>query len=101
MSSFAAALSEVREQARQAQIAAMQSDLAQLKEELAKATAERKAKLQSRIDYLQARIDQQQKKAQQTWAAFQARRSKKREAFKKNAAAAGRALKELAKTPPV
>jgi uncharacterized membrane protein len=94
-------LSEVRDELRKAQIAAMKADLAQLKEELAKANAERKAKLQSRIDYLQARIDQQQKKAQQTWDAFQARRSAKREAFKKNAAVAGRALRELAKTPPV
>jgi uncharacterized membrane protein len=94
-------LAEVREEQRQAQIAAMKGDLAQMKEELAKANAERKAKLQSRIDYLQARIDQQQKKAQQRWEAFQARRSAKREAFKKNAAVAGRALEQLAKTPPV
>jgi uncharacterized membrane protein len=94
-------LSEMREEVRQAQIAAMKGDLAQLKEELARANAARKAKLQNGVDYLQARIDQQQKKAQQRWDAFQARRSAKREAFKKNAAAAGRALKELAKTPPV
>ena len=94
-------LSEVRDEQRQAQIAAMKGDLAQLKEEIAKANAERKAKLQGRIDYLRARIDQQQKKAQQRSDAFKARRSAKREAFKKNAAVAGRALKELAKTPPV
>jgi uncharacterized membrane protein len=94
-------LSEVRDEQRQAQIAAMKGDLAQLKEELAKATAERKAKLQDRADYLQARIDQQQKKEQQRWDAFLARRKVGREAFKKNAAAAGRALKELAKTPPL
>ena len=93
-------LSEVRDEQRQAQIAAMKGDLAQLKEELGKANAERKAKLQGRIDYLQARIDQQQKKAQQRWDAFKARRSAKRAAFKTNAAAAGRALRELAKTPP-
>jgi uncharacterized membrane protein len=92
---------EVRDERRQAQIAAMKGDLAQLKEEIAQANAERKAKLQGRIDYLQAMIDQQQKKAQQRWDAFQARRSAKREAFKKNATAAGRALRELAKTPPV
>ena len=92
---------EVRDEQRQAQIAAMKADLGQLKEELAKAKAERKAKLQGRIDYLQARIDQQQKKAQQRWDAFRARRSAKREAFKKNATTAGRALKELAKTPPL
>jgi uncharacterized membrane protein len=94
-------LSEVREEQHRAQIAAMQADLALLKEENAKANAARKAKLQARIDYLQARIEQQQKKAKQTWDAFQARRSAKREAFKKNAAAAGRALKALAQTPPV
>jgi uncharacterized membrane protein len=94
-------LSEVRDEQRQAQIAAMKGDLAQLKEEIARANAERKAKLQSRIDYLQARIDQQQKKAQQWSDAFKARRSAKRETFKKNAAVAGRALRELSKTPPV
>jgi uncharacterized membrane protein len=94
-------LSEVLDEQRQAQIAAMKGDLVQLKEEIAKANAERKAKLQSRIDYLQARIDQQQKKAQQRLDAFKARRSAKREGFKKNAAAAGHALRELAKTPPV
>ena len=94
-------LSEVRDERRQAQIAAMKVDLAQLKEEIAKASAERKAKLQGRIDYLQARIDQQQKKAQQWWDAFAARRKANREAFKKSAATAGRALRELAKTPPV
>jgi hypothetical protein len=79
----------------------MKADLAQLKEELVKASAERKTKLQGRVDYLEARIDQQQKKEQQRWEAFKARRSAKREAFKKNAAIAGRALKELAKSPPV
>ena len=94
-------LSDVRDELRQAQIAAMKGDLAQLKEELAKANAERKAKLHSRIEHLQARIDQQQTKARQTWDAFQARRSAKRDAFKKNAAAVGRALRELAKSPPV
>jgi uncharacterized membrane protein len=94
-------LSEVRDELRQAQIAAMKGDLAQLKEDLAQANAERKAKLQSRIDHLQARIDQQQTKTQQMWNAFQARRGAKRDAFKKNAAVAGRALRELAKTPPV
>ena len=98
---FRRGLSEVRDDLRQAQIAAMKGDLAQLKAEAAKASAARKAKLQNRIDYLQARIDQQQQKAKQRWDAFQARRSAKREAFKKNAATTGHALKELAKTPPV
>lgn len=95
------ALSDVRDERRQAEIVAMKADLEQLKEELAQANAERKAKLQTRIDYLRGRIDQQQKKGQQAWDAFQARRTVKREAFKKNAAAAGRALRELAKTLPL
>jgi uncharacterized membrane protein len=94
------ALSDVREQMRKEQIAAMHADVAQLKEEIASANAERKAKLQGRIDRLQAKIDQQQHKAQTWFEAFQARRKAKRELFKKNAAVAGRALKELAKSPP-
>jgi hypothetical protein len=92
---------EVQDEQHEAQIAAMNRDIAQLQEDLTKADAERKAKLQSRIDYLQARIDQQQKKAKQRMDAFKARRKAQRETFKKNATAAGRALKDLAKTPPV
>ena len=94
------ALSDVREQMRKERIAAMQADLAQLKQEVAAANGERKAKLRARIDRLQAAIDEQQKKAQTWFAAFQMRRKAKREVFKKNAVAAGRAVRELAKTPP-
>ena len=95
------ALSDVREQMRKERIAAMQADLAQLKAEIAAANGERKAKLRARIDRLQGTIDEQQKKAETWFDAFQARRKAKREVFKKNAAAAGRALNELAKSPPV
>jgi uncharacterized membrane protein len=95
------ALWDVREQMRKERIAAMQADLAQLKEEVSKATAERKAKLQARIDRLQEKVEEQQKKAQTWFEAFQARRTAKRELFKKNVASAGHALKELAKTPPL
>jgi uncharacterized membrane protein len=95
------ALWDVREQMRKQRIAAMQADLAQLKDEASKASAERKAKLRARIDRLQAKIDDQQQKAQSWFEAFQARRKANRELFKKNAVAAGHALKELAKTPPV
>ena len=98
---FRRALWDVREQMRKERIAAMQADLAQLKQEISTANVERKVKLQARIERLQAKIDEQQKKAQTWFEAFQARRKAKREAFKKNAEAAGRALKELAKTPPV
>jgi uncharacterized membrane protein len=93
------ALSDVRGQMRKEQIAAMHADVAQLKEEIASANVERKAKLQARLDGLQAKIDLQQHKAQTWFEAFQARRKTKRELFQKNAVAAGRALKELAKTP--
>ena len=95
------ALSDVREQLRKERIAAMQADLAQLKQEVSGANAARKAKLQARIERLETRIGEQQHKAQTWLEAFQARRKEKSEAFKKNAAVAGRALKELAKTPPV
>jgi uncharacterized membrane protein len=95
------ALWDVREQMRKERIAAMQADLAQLREETKSANAERKAKLQARVDRLQSKIDEQQKKAQAWFEAFQARRKAKQEAFKKNAAVAGHALKELAKTPPL
>jgi uncharacterized membrane protein len=95
------ALSDVREQMRKERIAAMQADLAQLKAEIAAANGERKAKLRARIDRLQGTIDEQQKKAETWFDTFQARRKAKREVFKKNAAAAGRALNELAKSPPV
>ena len=95
------ALSDVREQMRKERIAAMQADLAQMESEIATANGERKAKLRARIDRLQTTIDEQQKKAQTWFEAFQARRKAKSEVFKKNVASARRALKELAKTPPV
>jgi uncharacterized membrane protein len=95
------ALWDVREQMHKERIAAMHADLAQLKAEMKTASSERKAKLQSRIDRLQGKINDQQQKAQGWFEAFQARRRAKQEAFKKNATAAGHALKELAKTPPL
>jgi uncharacterized membrane protein len=95
------ALWDVSEQMRKEHIAAMQADLAQLKAEVQTASAERKATLQARVDRLQASIDGQQKKAQAFFEAFQARRQAKREVFKKNAAAAGHALRDLARTPPL
>jgi uncharacterized membrane protein len=98
---FRRALSDVREQMRKEQIAAMQADLAQLKAEIQTASAERTATLRSRIDRLQTKINDQQKKAETWFEAFQARRKTKREAFKKNAAVAGHALRELVNTPPV
>jgi uncharacterized membrane protein len=93
------ALWEVQEEVRQEDIAAMKDDVAQLKAEMAKAHADRRAKLQKKVDQLQARIETRQKEASRRMADFQARQKSKRELLKKNATAAGRALKELAKTP--
>jgi hypothetical protein len=77
----------------------MNADLAQLKKELADARADRRAKLQKKIDQLQAKIEAQQKKAQERRQAFATRQNAKKDLLKKNAAAAGRSLKELATTP--
>jgi uncharacterized membrane protein len=92
------ALSDVEEDIRQRDVAAMKADLAQLKAEASKAHADRRAKLQSRIDQLKAKIDAQQHDAKERRDAFRARQKSKTEILKKNAAAAGRALKDLANT---
>ena len=96
---FRRALSDVRDDLDKEDIAAMKADLAQLKGELAAARADQRVKLQHRADQLQASIHTQEKKAKERHEAFQGRQKAKREILKKNAAAAGRALKELAKTP--
>lgn len=90
---------EVRESADAKEIAAMKADLAQLKAEQAKVNAERKAKLQKKIEQLQAKIDAQQKKVKERQAAFEARQKSKGDVLRKNAKAAGRALKQLGNTP--
>lgn len=92
------ALWSVEEQVRQEEIDAMEADLAQMKSEISKANAERKAKIQKKIDQLDAKIDAAEKKAKERREAFHARQKAKHEILKKNAAAAGRALKKLAQT---
>jgi len=92
------ALSDVEEDVRQKDIAAMKADLAQLKAEAAKASADRRAKLQGRIDQLKKKIDSQEQDASERRSAFRARQKAKSAILKKNAAAAGRALKDLANT---
>jgi hypothetical protein len=96
---FRRALWEVREKISNEESAAMKADLEQLKSEISKAHADRKAKLQKKIGELEAKIDAQQKKTIQRREAFEARQMAKKDVLKKNAAAAGRALKQLAKTP--
>jgi uncharacterized membrane protein len=93
------ALWEVRDAMTDAEIAAMKADVAQLKAEMAQARADHRAKLQAKVDELQAKLDAKQKQAKERHEAFAQRQKSKREVLKKNAAAAGRALKELANTP--
>lgn len=96
---FRRALSDVRDDLDKEDIAAMKADLTQFKGEVAAARADQRAKLQKRADQLSANIHMQEKKAKERHEAFQGRQKAKRDILKKNAAAAGRALKELAKTP--
>lgn len=96
---FRRSVREVRKDIRDDDIAAMKADIAQFKEEMAKANAARKAKLQEKIDQLQAKVAAQQQKAKERREAFEARRKAKAELLKSNAQAAGRAIKQLAKTP--
>ncbi len=95
---FRRALWAVQEQVRREEIAAMKADLAQFKSELSKAHADRKAKLQKKIGELEAKIEAQQKKTIERREAFEARQKAKKAILKKNAAAAGQALKKLAQT---
>lgn len=96
---FRRSMWEVREASYQKEIAAMNADLALLKLEQKEVNAERKAKLQKKIDQLQAKIVAQQNKAKARKQAFDARQKSKSEVLKKNAKAAGRAIKQLANTP--
>ncbi len=95
---FRRALWAVQEQVRREENAAMKADLTQFKSELSKAHADRKAKLQKKIGELEAKIDAQEKKAIDRREAFEARQKAKKAILKKNAAAAGQALKKLAQT---
>ena len=92
------AVSEVRQHLDDEHVAAMKADLVQLKAELSKAHADRRKKLQERVEQLQARIHSEQKRIEERRDAFRARQKAKQEVFKKSAAGAGRALKELGNT---
>jgi uncharacterized membrane protein len=96
---FRRALWQVEEQTRREEKEAMKADIAQFKSEIAQAKAEHKAKLQKKVDQLQAKLAAQQKQSQERFAAFQARQKAKKAVLKKNAAAVGRALDQLANTP--
>lgn len=96
---FRRALWQVRDDVADKEIAAMNADLAQLREEMSRTRDERRAKLQKKIEQLQAAIDAQLQKAKERHAAFEALRKSKKKILEKNAAVAGRALKEVATTP--
>ncbi len=96
---FRRALSAVREQVDDAEVAAMKADLAQLKAEIGRENADRKKKLQAKIDNLQARIQAREQKIQKQLETRKSVAAAKGEVLKKNAAAAGRAIKQLANTP--
>ena len=96
---FRRALSDVRTQMNDQDIAAIKADIAQMKTEAANANAERKAKLQIKIAELNAKLDAKYQKADERRNAFVSERAAKREVLKKKAAAAGRAIHNLANTP--
>jgi len=96
---FRRSLAQVRQDIEDQDIAAMKADHAQLKEEIKTANAERKAKLQKKVAELETKIEAKQAKAKESRKAFEARQESKKDVLKKNAKAAGRALKELANTP--
>ena len=96
---FRRALSDVRTQMNEQDIAAMKADIAQMKAEATNANAERKAKLQIKIDTLNDKIETQYEKAEDRRKAFLKERAAKREVLKKKAAAAGQAVRNLANTP--
>ena len=96
---FRRSLGQVRQDIEDQDIAAMNADLAQLEAEVKTANADRKAKLQKKTAELKARIEAKKAKANERIGAYEARQKSKTEVLKKNASAAGKALKELANTP--
>lgn len=96
---FRRGVGQVRQDIEDQDIAAMKADLAQFKAEIKTANADRKAKLQKKIAELEAKVEAKQAKAVERRDAFEARQKSKKEVLKKNASAAGQALKELANTP--
>ncbi len=92
------ALWAVQKTVHEEEIGAMKADLKQFKNELVEAQADRRAKLQKKIDQLEAKVTAQLEKSRQRLEAFEARQAAKRDVLKENAAAAARAVEELAHT---
>ena len=85
---FRRALSEVKEQIQEENVAAMKADLAQLKAEHAKAQADRKAKLQEKINQLDSKIQAQLRNAKDRREALQRKAQAKVQVLKDKAAEA-------------
>jgi hypothetical protein len=85
---FRRALSEVKEQIHDENVAAMKADLAELKAEHAKAHADRKAKLQEKINQLDTKIQAQLQKAKDRGEAVQRKAQAKAQVLKAKAEAA-------------
>src|SRR5215831_800336 len=79
---FRRALSEVKEQIQEENVAAMKADLDKLKSEYAKAHAERKAKLQEKINQLDSKIQAQAQNAKDRREALQRRAQAKVQVLK-------------------
>jgi uncharacterized membrane protein len=92
------ALSEVQQQSDEQEIAALKADITQMKAEAAKASADRKAKLQQKVSALETKIEIQKQKGKDKRESFKKQQAAKKEILMKNAAAAGRALKQLGNT---
>jgi uncharacterized membrane protein len=85
---FRRALSEVKEQIHEENVAAMKADLAQLKAEHAKAHADRKAKLQEKINQLDSKIQAELQNAKDRRDALQRKAQAKVQVLKDKAAEA-------------
>jgi uncharacterized membrane protein len=85
---FRRALSEVKEQIHEENVAAMKADLAQLKAEHAKAHADRKGKLQENINQLDSKIQAQLQNAKDRRDALQRKAQAKVQVLKGKAAEA-------------
>jgi len=85
---FRRALSDVRHQVHQENIAAMKADLAQMKAEHAQAQADRKKKLEQKINQLESKIQAQLEKAKERRQAAEREAQTKAQILKSKAAAA-------------
>jgi uncharacterized membrane protein len=85
---FRRALSDVRQQVHEENVAAMKADMAQFKAEYAQAQADRKAKLQEKINQLDSKIQAQLQKAKEKRQEAERQAQAKAQVLKSNAKAA-------------